>query len=91
MAPSTDAMTITVMSKKSGIKQTLTGVLRGDVYICSGQSNMALAVSGGSLPLLPNITEDMARNYPHIRLLNNGHFWPPTPSHPGGVWNSHLQ
>ena len=27
----------------------------------------------------------MARKYPHIRLLNNGHFWPPTPSHPGGT------
>lgn len=66
MAPTT----ITVKSKASGVAQTLANVLIGDVFICSGQSNMALPVSGGSLPLLPNETEALARRYPHIRLLN---------------------
>jgi hypothetical protein len=85
LAPSAEPLTLTVTSKAGGAAsaQVLTQVLRGDVYICSGQSNMALPVSGGSLPLLPNETEAMARNNPHIRLLNNGHFWPPTPSRPG--------
>ena len=82
---STTGMTITATSGRLGTVQVLEDVLAGDVYICSGQSNMALPVSGGSLPLLPNITEAMAKNYPYMRLLNNGHFWPPTPSHPGGT------
>ena len=47
---------------------------------------MALAVESGYLPLLSAaVAEAQAKDYPHIRLLNNGHFWPPTPSHPGGT------
>ena len=50
-----------------------------------GQSNMALPVKSGYLPLTAAQVEAQAANSPHIRLLNNGHFWPPTPSHPGGT------
>ena len=46
---------------------------------------MARAVKSGYLPLTAQMVEEQARNYPYIRLLNNGHFWPPTPSHPGGT------
>jgi hypothetical protein len=44
---------------------------------------MALPVSGGYLPLTAEAVEEQAKTYPHMRLLNNGHFWPPTPSRPG--------
>jgi hypothetical protein len=37
MVPSTDPMQITVTSKASGVTQTLTNVLRGNVFVCSGQ------------------------------------------------------
>jgi sialate O-acetylesterase len=81
---SSKPMTIDIGSK-SGTKQTLRNVLAGLVYVCSGQSNMALPVSSGYLPLDPGLVEAQAAKSPHIRLLNNGHFWPPTPSHPGGT------
>jgi hypothetical protein len=84
MAASTTPLTIDV-SSKSGAKQTLENILVGSVFVCSGQSNMALPVSGGYLPLTADEVYAQAKNYPHIRLLNNGHFWPPTPSHPGGT------
>ena len=85
LAPSTDPATVIIFSEHTHVSQTLTNVLVGDVFVCSGQSNMALPVGSASLPLNSSQTEDLARNYPHIRLLNNGHFWPPTPSHPGGT------
>lgn len=46
---------------------------------------MALPVSGGYLPLTADEVYAQAKTHPYIRLLNNGHFWPPTPSHPGGT------
>jgi sialate O-acetylesterase len=73
------------VSSKRGAKQTLTNILVGSVFVCSGQSNMALPVSGGYLPLSAEEVYAQAKQFPHIRLLNNGHFWPPTPSHPGGT------
>lgn len=85
LAPSTEPMTLVLVSSKTGVNQTLKNVLRGNVYVCSGQSNMALSVNSGYLPLTASEVETQAAQYPHIRLLNNGHFWPPTPSHPGGT------
>lgn len=84
MKPSSAPMTLSIVSK-SGAHQTLSSVLRGDVFVCSGQSNMALPVSSGYLPLTAAAVEAKAKAYPHLRLLNNGHFWPPTPSHPGST------
>lgn len=85
MSASLDPITVTAVSKGSGTKQLISNVLRGDVYVCSGQSNMALPVNSGYLPLTPELVEAQALKYPQIRILNNGHFWPPTPSHPGGT------
>jgi hypothetical protein len=84
MAASTTPLNIDVSSKTGALK-TLRNVLVGSVFVCSGQSNMALSVSGGYLPLTASEVLNQAKNYPYIRLLNNGHFWPPTPSHPGGT------
>eukprot|EP00731_Ephydatia_muelleri_P021229 Em0013g956a len=56
---------ITAISKISG-SISLSDVLFGDVYICSGQSNMQFTVSE-----VFNASEEiaMAANYPHIRLF----------------------
>ena len=55
---------------------TLRDVLFGDVWICSGQSNMQMTVG-----LIFNATEEMANavNYPKIRLYTAGYFSTPVP------------
>jgi sialate O-acetylesterase len=45
---------------------TFDNVLIGEVWICSGQSNMAMSVSRSNDPVL----ETKAANYPNIRLLS---------------------
>jgi len=63
---------------------TLTDVLLGEVWICSGQSNMEWSV-GGTL----NAKEEIAAaNHPQIRLFNvPGHVQGPVPSDdPRGSW-----
>lgn len=62
------AVTIT-FSASTGEAALLTNVLFGDVYICSGQSNMQF-----SLPSNVNATAEAqaANNYPHIRLFTVG-------------------
>jgi hypothetical protein len=57
MGASSEPITLIALSKSSGTKQTLTNVLIGDVYVCSGQSNMALSVNSGYLPLTLDIVE----------------------------------
>ena len=49
----------------------LQGVLFGQVYICSGQSNMQF-----SLPLNTNASAEIAAadHYPHIRLFTVGQY-----------------
>eukprot|EP00040_Diaphanoeca_grandis_P022645 m.122132 g.122132 ORF g.122132 m.122132 type:complete len:517 (+) comp28902_c0_seq1:561-2111(+) len=79
---STTPLTIHVTSSKTSNETTLKNILVGDVYVCSGQSNMALAVESGYLPSTAAAVEMQAKSR-LIRLLNNGHFWPPTPSRPG--------
>ncbi|GHV47868.1 9-O-acetylesterase [Bacteroidia bacterium] len=55
-----------VIGKKNEI--VLTGILVGDVWICSGQSNMGMSVRG-----CLNAQEEIATaNYPQIRLLSVG-------------------
>lgn len=48
---------------------TLTDVLYGDVWFCSGQSNMAFTVG-----MAFNASAEMAAaaNYPHVRLMQSG-------------------
>jgi sialate O-acetylesterase len=60
-------------------------VLLGDVWICSGQSNMEWAVRNSMNPA----EELKAANYPNIRLFDvPGHTTSPTPKDklPGGDW-----
>jgi sialate O-acetylesterase len=55
---------------------TLHDVLFGDVWICSGQSNMQLTVS-----MIYNATEEIANagNFPKIRLFTSSLISSPTP------------
>ncbi|PRP89746.1 hypothetical protein PROFUN_00088 [Planoprotostelium fungivorum] len=58
---------IAIMANNPVISHELEDVLFGDVYICSGQSNMAMSVQG-----VFNATEEIqkANNYPNIRVFN---------------------
>ena len=58
--------TITISGEK---KLTLNNVLIGEVWICSGQSNMEMEVAGFG-KVLNHEQEILAANYPNIRLLH---------------------
>jgi fibronectin type 3 domain-containing protein len=67
--------------------KTLTNVMIGDVFLCSGQSNMAFN--------LGNVTNSAAEivdsvNYPNIRCFNvpNVNFLTPQENLKGGSWNA---
>ena len=76
--------TLTIAGKN---RIELTDVLVGDVWICSGQSNMEW-----SLNSVTNAQEEMAAaNHPNIRLFDvPGHTTSPLPNDdvPGGQWNA---
>lgn len=66
--PGHPAYSITVASGQS--TTTLTGVLFGDVYLCSGQSNMEYTINnmGGGVPVYNAAAEVLdSANYPMIR------------------------
>jgi sialate O-acetylesterase len=46
LAASTHPRTLSVCSSESSVQKTLHNVLVGDVWLCSGQSNMAMTVDG---------------------------------------------
>lgn len=56
---------------KSNETQTLHGVLVGEVWICSGQSNMEMPVQGwgAGTPIQNSATEIADANYPSIRMF----------------------
>ncbi|KAK3091603.1 hypothetical protein FSP39_021102 [Pinctada imbricata] len=60
----------TIQAKSSLGTRSLVDVLFGDVWVCSGQSNMEFFVDK-----LVNQTEEYkdAANYPHVRLFNLNH------------------
>jgi sialate O-acetylesterase len=60
---------------RSGADQTISDLLVGDVWLCSGQSNMELPVSS-ALNALNEIKES---SNPSIRILNVPHAVSPTP------------
>lgn len=71
---STKPYTITAVSQGTSIQ--LTDVLFGDVWICSGQSNMQMTVSSAY-----NATDEAQRanNYPQIRVMTATLIESPTP------------
>jgi len=75
-----------VISTPGQATVTLTDVLIGDVWLCSGQSNMAWTLSGDY-----NAAADIAdsANYPQVRhfTLPNVSSFTGQPSFPGGSWS----
>ncbi|MBZ4191357.1 sialate O-acetylesterase [Niabella beijingensis] len=55
---------------KAGTEKRLQGVLIGEVWICSGQSNMEMPVEGWTTDPVRNSAQEIAAaNYPAIRLF----------------------
>ena len=64
MSVSTESRTLTVTGTAGGQNVTVHDVLVGDVWLCSGQSNMEMGIAAC------NATNDIAgANFPQIRLL----------------------
>ena len=63
-----DTVTIEVVGTANKIK--LTNILIGDVWLCSGQSNMAMTVNGGGGQVYNYMKEINNANYPEIRMFN---------------------
>lgn len=64
MAASSEGRTLTVSSQVPDQQSSITDVLVGDVWLCSGQSNMEMGVG------LCNVPEEIAKaDHPGIRLL----------------------
>ncbi len=68
MGASTQPRTLTVESSAAGQSVTINDVLVGDVWLCSGQSNMEMGIGACNVP-----DEIAAANYPQIRLLTVPH------------------
>jgi sialate O-acetylesterase len=68
----------TLLVKGKEDSYTFSNILSGDVWICSGQSNMEMGLNG---PLkVKNAEKEVAdANYPNIRLLNVAHKMAATP------------
>ena len=63
--------TLAVKSQMSNVKSQITNVLVGEVWLCSGQSNMAkpIGIHPGQYPC-PNYEKEIAAaNYPQVRLM----------------------
>jgi sialate O-acetylesterase len=54
----------------TGTPLTLTNVLIGDVWVCSGQSNMGMSMQGTGRGILDGEKEIAAAHYPKIRLFS---------------------
>lgn len=74
-----------VVSGSAGQKITVSNILVGEVWLCSGQSNMAFAVGssyGGDL-------EALTANYPQIRMISVPHLAAQDPqNHFDGKWEA---
>ncbi len=68
MSASAEPRTLTVSSSSGHDTESISDVLVGDVWLCSGQSNMEMGM------LLTKATNDIASaNFPNIRLLTVPH------------------
>ena len=63
-----DTVTIEVAGTANKVK--LTNILVGDVWLCSGQSNMAMTVNGGGGQVYNYMNEVNSADYPEIRMFN---------------------
>lgn len=68
LAASSKGLKLEVETNKPGLKAIIDDVLVGDVWLCSGQSNMEMGI------MLCNEDDEIARaDHPHIRLLTVPH------------------
>lgn len=68
---------------EAGEKRTIRNVITGEVWLCSGQSNMEMAVGG----CMNAASEEASANYPAIREFTVSHKIANTPSHDmNGAW-----
>jgi len=76
------------LTVKGGGTIEMEDVLIGEVWLCSGQSNMEMTVQKGYPPPLPNQEQEIATaNYPQIRMFNVTKAMTPAPqSACGGEW-----
>ncbi|GMV99569.1 MAG: 9-O-acetylesterase [Candidatus Hydrogenedentota bacterium] len=76
------------MTVTSGQTATFKNVLVGDVWICSGQSNMEMNMRPGPLGVLNAETEVAAAKYPNIRLFQTPYrtSFEPLPELAKGEW-----
>ncbi|MEI7730873.1 MAG: sialate O-acetylesterase [Verrucomicrobiota bacterium] len=75
-----DTLTLTVTGKNT---LTVQDVLVGEVWLCSGQSNMGMTVSSSK----DFEQEKAAANYPQLRMFKEGDGASPTPQEEGkGAW-----
>jgi sialate O-acetylesterase len=63
---------------------SLSDVAFGDVFMCTGQSNMA--VEAGNRLMMNQSAELAAASLYDVRLFNNGVMWPPNPKVPNETW-----
>ena len=82
--PASRGRSISVVSSADGASVNLSDVAFGDVFICTGQSNMAVEV-GNRLMMNQSAELAAARLY-DVRLYNNGVMWPPNPKVPNETW-----
>ncbi len=68
MGASSEPRTLNVCSSSGGQHATVNDVLVGDVWLCSGQSNMEMGIGACNVP-----DEIAAANFPQLRLLTVPH------------------
>ena len=61
----------TIRARSGGVTVQVSNVLIGEVWLCSGQSNMAMSLNGGSTPVEGSLEEiAMSGQYKGVRMAN---------------------
>lgn len=80
-----DAIVLKAVGKRNTVE--LKNILIGEVWLCSGQSNMAMTVNGGGGQVLNYKNEESSANYPKIRSFNvKADYSATAKSDLGGIW-----